>query len=102
MLAYDGPWSPDVFSVALTSAIEQQVQEMQAQRIVMVSSLASLFSPEAMKKLDRAITRTTANVRSMKLASRGIDPARATDFDDSEDPADQFVRVFQRMGVMGK
>ncbi|MCJ2530757.1 MAG: hypothetical protein LN413_00345 [Candidatus Thermoplasmatota archaeon] len=102
MLDYDGRWSPDLFAVAMTAAIEQEIRDLQTARVVIGSCLAALFTKDVAKKLDRQIARTTSSVRRMKYASRGIEPGEDEGLEDREDTAGQFVRIFQKMGVVKK
>lgn len=101
MLEYDGRWSPDLFSVALTAAAEQELKEIQMARLVIGSSLASLFSKDVNPKINRMLARTTTKVRQMKFASRGLEWSDDDEIGE-EDLASQFVRVFQKMGVVAK
>lgn len=102
MLAYDGPWSPDLFPVALTAAVEQEVKDLQAARIALASVLGTFFGSDGGKKLEAAVRTTMKGVEDMKRAARGLEPGTGAEELDEPDEADAFVRVFRKMGVVGR
>jgi len=103
LLDYDGVWSPDLLSVGLTAAIERQILEMQAQRLVMNSVIAGLFKNgrAELKKLLQQEGRALKEIGRMRMLHRGIDPEEIEEMEE-EDEASMFIRVFSRLGVQPK
>jgi hypothetical protein len=76
LMAWDGPWSPDLINAMLPVAMEVEIRREQAFNRAALAAIASVFSKsEVGREYGQSLEKALEAVRADQLASRGIAPS---------------------------